>query len=272
MAQGIAQLSSAGALDQPSPSVWGDCPTTELPGQGLGQFFNQDFLGDYPTEPGFAVDADAGTTYTVAASATYGPHVEAVLNSNTDNNAVALRSAALGRLVRSSNQRLWAEIRVAVGALGDSAFAFGLTPTANATRDVIADNPSNSAQAALTSATFIGFVSVQASSALAKLNVVNRKLTGTEVSVATDVTNSTAIPSTSRSNLVANTFVKLGIRYDGQKTLHFYVNGIRVARYEVDSTVDQASHLAIVYGQKTGAATQIINYIDFIRGAFQARS
>lgn len=272
MSIGTASIAVAGAAAQPSPAIWADCRTTELLGQGLGYYVHNDFLGDTATEPGIAADADSGTTYTAAATATYGPNVEAVLVSNTDNNAVALRTAALGKIIRGSAQLFHAEIRLAVGALGDSAFAFGLTTLANATRDVVADNPSTSAQATLTSATFIGFVSVQASSALATVNIVNRKTTGTEVSIATNVTNATAIALANRSNLVANTFVKLGLRFDGNKTLHFYVNGVRVARYEVDTTVDQATDLCVVFNQKTGAATQIINYVDFIRAAYQLRA
>jgi hypothetical protein len=130
----------------------------------LGYFVHQDFLGDYTTgaatvAPGIGSDADASTTYAVAASATYGPNVISPAVTNTDNNALALLTNELGQIVRNSGNKFWAETRIAVGALGDSAFAFGLTTLANATRDIVADNPSNSARAGLTAASFIGFVS-----------------------------------------------------------------------------------------------------------------
>lgn len=267
-----ANFSTTGDDSQVSPSVWADCRNTLLNDLGLGVYVDTHFQGNYPTSPGLPTDADSGTTYLQGATATYGPHVVAVLNTNTDNNAAALLTSALGKIQRGSGRRLWGEVRVAVGALGDSAFAFGFTTLANATRDIIADNPSNSARAALTAATFIGFVSVQAASALATVDAVYSKGSATPVVVLTNVTNATAIASTSRSNLVANTFVKLGLRFDGNKTLYFLVNGIKVASQEVDGTFDQATDLALVFNQKTGAATQIINYLDFFRGAAQART
>lgn len=42
----------------------------------------------------------------------------------------------------------------------------------------------------------------------------------------------------------ANAFVKLGIRYDGQQYLYFYVNGTQVAKALVDSTFDTTNDYA----------------------------
>jgi hypothetical protein len=88
------------------------------------------------------------------------------------------------------------------------------------------------------------------------------------------VTNSAALTAAglTPSNLVINTFVKFGLRFDGNKTLYFYVNGVQVAKQEVDTTFDQSSYYVAAFNMKTGAATAVTNYVDFIRAAAQVRS
>lgn len=305
MSLGHLGFSGVGNLKFPSPSIWGDCLNTVLNDKGLGHYVAQDFLGNYGlpatvTPAMIQSDADTGTTWLNASSATWGPNVLAILNTNTDNNAAEMHTTELGQIIRNSGNKVWAECRVAVGALGDSAFSFGFTTLANATRDVIADNPSNSARAALTAATFVGFVSKQTASALATVDAVYQKGSGTVVVVLADVTNATAfqaaqanLPSgtvvtqaaqvtsqatiyppaygivTAYGNLVANAFRKFGIRFDGYTKLEFYVDGVLVARQEVDSTIDQAGFMVASFCQKTGAATQIINYVDFMNAGIQ---
>lgn len=59
-----------------------------------------------------------------------------------------------------------------------------------------------------------------------------------------------------------NGFVKLGLRYDGQQSIYWYVNGVRAARATVNGTYDQASNYGIAISW-TGNA--IVNHVKRFR-------
>lgn len=290
---------SLGSTDAfPSPSLWADCLNTILNDKGLGYYMAQDFLGNYNSPAttalagGIEVFTGAGTAvYGAAASATFGPNVLSMATGATDNNNTEIFGEEQGAIVRGSGKKMWFEARVAPTALGDTAFFIGLTTRANAnttTTGPIADNPSNSAAAGMVSATFIGFVSVQAASAIATVNAVYEKTTGTPVTVLANVGNASAFtaggtngsqfpggaPSTPAApgNLAAGIAVKYGIRFDGNQTLEFYVNGVLVAKQIVDSTVDQSGLMVPVVAAKNGASTALTLNVDFIRMGFQDHS
>lgn len=306
---GLIGFAQVGNLQQPSPSIWGTCPGAVLNELGLGNYISQNFLGDYSTPaatttaPGIQFTATGTSVFTSASAATYGANVLSGATGASDNDHYQLRGEELLQIKANSGKQAWFEARFAVGALNDSAFFLGLTTKANAVvaAGPIADNPSNSAVATMTSATFIGFVSVQAASALATVNAVYEKTTGTPVTVLADVTNATALQAdqasrstgtvitqaagvtaqgtadlgeglvTAYGNLVANAFRKFGIWFDGKTSLSFYVDGVKVATQTVDSTVDQAAFYVPVIAVKTGTAAATTDYVDFVRAAYQIR-
>lgn len=88
-------------------------------------------------------------------------------------------------------------------------------------------------------------------------------------------TTSTSTPAAYAAAAAYNFgFVKFGIRWDGSGQgqtgfLHFYINGVEVARSQVDNTYDvQSDYGALV--NFTGAANGVF-YIDFLRAASQIR-
>lgn len=285
----------------PSQGMWSDCLNTVLNDKGLGYFLAQDFLGNYTTPattaaPGIETFTGAGTTVAgAAASATFGPNVLSLATGATDNNNTAIYGEELGQIVRNSGKKFWFEARVAPTALGDTAFFIGLTTRAGAitaTTGLLSDNPSNSAAATTVAVTTVGFISVQAASAIATVNARYSSGSATAVTVLANVGNATAFtnlngaqfpggtPSgiTAPGNLAAGAsagatgFVKYGIRFDGYTGLEFYINGVRVATQTVDSTVDQTSYLVPVIAAKNGASTALTLNVDFIRAAFQDHS
>lgn len=284
MSNGIIGYSQIGDAAQASPSIFGDCPNTLLQDKGLGYFIHQDFLGDYATPaatttaPGLETITGTGTSvFGNATSATFGPNVLSMATGGTDNNNTGLVGEEFGQIVRNSGNKFWFETRFALNTLGDAAFFIGLSTRAGAntaTTGIIAADPSNSAVAGLTAVTLIGFVSQQVASAIAKANAVYAKGSGTPVTVLADVTNATAITAAGGlvANIVAQTFVKFGIRFDGYKHLYFYVNGYKVAGVEVDATFDQTSYYVPVVAVKTGTGSAVTSEVDFVRAAFQARS
>lgn len=269
-------FSQAGESNQPSPSIWGDCPKTLLNDKGLGFYAHEDFLGGPVNaslsdgsyvSPFLTLDGDTGAlSYKTGEVGGYASFATGA----SDNDALALFSCPLGTL--TSGNKLWMEARFEFAALGDEAVFVGFGEEAASVRDVIADGSSNSAQAALIGESVVGFVTQQSGSAVAKVDAVYKKDAGTVVTVLADATNATAIDSSDRANLAATTEVKLGVRFDGRDSLHFYVNGVKVATQVVDSTVDTAKNMAAIFAIKSGSASAKTVSADWIRYAFQSRS
>lgn len=280
---GIVDFGQPGVNAQPSPNIWGDCQRSAIEDLGLGNYAHVDFLGattgtlaatldglQASFEGKLKLDNDTNLILSQKASEV-GGYLKAV-TAASDNDAFCLFSAPLGPITLKSGQKFWLEARFEFSELTDSAFFFGLTTEANATRDIVADNPSTSAVAGLTAATSIGFVSVESGSAIATINAKYAKAAATPVTVLADVFASTAIATADRVAVAATTEMKLGIRFDGRDKLHFYANGYKVATVTVDSTIDQTSNLAVAFNYKVGTAAAKGMSIDWIRYAFQARS
>lgn len=313
MSLGYVGASANGTVSVPSPSIWADCLNTVLNDKGLGYYLAQDFLGGY-NSPASTALAGGIETYTgvgtsvidAAASGTYGPNVLSMATGATDANNVAIHGEELGQIVRNSGNKVWFEARVAAAALGDTAFFIGLSTRAavrtTTTGLLIASGLSNNGAATTVAASTIGFISVQASSAIATVNARYTKTSGTAVTVLADVTNASALQAYQATlptgtvitqaagvtaqttapigeginiaygNLVAASFRKFGVRFDGYTKLEFYVDGNLVARQEVDSTIDQTAYYVPIVAAKNGASTALTLEVDFVRAAFQARS
>ena len=264
----IVGFETAGVVDAPSPSVWSDCPKSKLIDEGLGYYVPVPFAGNTATLPGLPADSDSGSTFTY----NDGTQSNRALNlavTDTDNNAAAIFTRPVGRIVRGSGNKIWFEASLAPAALGDTAFFVGLGELAALVRDAVADNPSNSAAAAPITESVVGFVSVQSSSAIATVNAVVRKDNGTVRVVATNVTNSSRL--TTGANLVANAFRKYAVKFDGTSKIEFFVDGIKVADTEVDGGVDQSKDYGGLVCIKTGSAAAATYRSEFFHAAAQVR-
>lgn len=279
MSLGISQFAQPGDAKTPSGTIWGDCPGFDMVDLGQGYFGHDDFMGITPFTSTSASSALGNGSFglvgdvTAVFSAVAGQGgILKVITAATDNNGFVIRSEGLGKIVKNSGQKLWFEAAVSPFTLGDQALFIGLTTEANATQDIIADNPSTSARAALTAATVLGFVSAQ-STTVNKMDIVYAKAAGTPVVVATDVLSSTAITDQGGTiqALAAATLIKYGIYFDGRDNITFYVNGYKVAAMDVDSTVDQATNMVAAINHKSGGATALGIYADFGRYGFQVR-
>lgn len=269
-------FSQAGEATQPSPSIWGDCPNNLLNDLGLGQFIDVRFdegspLGTVATTvvrpspgPGLSLDCDDDT---VLARTSDGKGLS-IETDGDDNDAAAVFSAPLGAITRHSGKKFWFEAIVAPGDVDDDMATYvGLVENAGLSRDVIADDV---AADGVIGESLIGYI--QDLGDPDAYDLLYRKDAGTVVSVATDVTNSTQIASADRASLTDGTFVKLGIRFDGRQTLHFYVNGVKIATQDVDSTVDQTKEYGVIVAIKTGDAAAEQIHLKRIRAGYQERS
>jgi len=75
------------------------------------------------------------------------------------------------------------------------------------------------------------------------------------------------LPPSVGTTLGATGFVKLGIRYDGQQYLYFYVNGVQTAKMVITSGNDTVSNFAGIVQVQTGTANATGFNIGFERTA-----
>lgn len=274
MSAGLIGYDNAGDNDQVSPIIWQDCRNTLLKDLGLGYFAHVEFLAPVADtiasgeqrpviEGALAVDCDDDTVFSAKAAETGG--YQDIETDADDNDAFALFSEPLGKVVKNSGNKVWAEARIELGAVADQGLFFGLVEEAGASRDVVANDAG-----ALIGESLIGFQIL--ANDQDGVDAVYRKDAGTVVEVAATVNNSTAIAVADRANLAANTEFKLGLRFDGRDKLYWYFNGVQVASQTVDTTVDQAKDYCVILGHKTGAAAAVSIAVDWVRYGYQKRS
>lgn len=282
----VANFSQIGDADKPSPSIWADCPKTLLNDLGLGYFFHEDFLA-FPTGTlaaaldvsmvsfggNLMLDADLSTVLSAKAAET-GGYLD-IQTDVTDNDAAALFTQQLGTITANSGKKFWAEARLEVGAIADQGVFFGIAEedatdgTTTTARDVLSDNVANNSVVAESLAGFI----VDAGDTNA-VDLILKKDAGTAEALATDVTNSAQITAGggTAAALAANTEVKLGMRFDGRETMHFYVDGHKVATDTVDTNWDQTKTYGVVLSIKTGTGVAQSIAVDWVRAGYQSKS
>lgn len=276
---GFAQAGNAAA---PSESIWGDCPNTLLRDLGLGYFAHEEFLGastgtlaaaldvnQWSAGGNFKLDADTDTVLTQKA-AEQGGYLD-IETDGDDNDAAAVFSQVLGKIVRNSGNKLWFEARFEVGAVADQGVFIGIAEEAALSRDILADDVATSGASGLIDESVIGFVI--AADDTNGLDIVYSKDAGTPVAVLNDATTSTSYTDGGGTSaaIVADTERKVGIYFNGRTTLAFFVDGIKVAEQDVDSTVDQDKNYGAIIAVKTGTGAAVSIAVDWVRVAAQVR-
>lgn len=281
----IVGYDNAGESDQPSPSIWGDCPNTLLNDKGLGFFADVQFMGAPTGTLAAALDVsmisfggmaklDADTDTVLAQKDGERGGCLTVTTDGDDNDAAAVFIEPFGKIVKNSGQRLWMEAIIALGDISEDFGAFvGLAErdaldgtTGDGARDVVDDGAASNG---LIEESVIGFI--RDAGDLDAWDAVYKKDAGTEVNPLTDVTNATAIDSDDRASLEDNVFFKLGLTFDGRDKLKWWVDGIHVATQTVDSTIDQSHDFGAVVCIKTGTAAAEQYHLKRLRVGFQER-
>jgi hypothetical protein len=272
MSAGLSTFSNPGDSDQKSPSVWAGCPNTLLNDRGLGQYVFKDFIGDDTTLPGTATAATGTATYTYN-DGSQGFHTLNLATGATDNNSAVLVLRPASPIQRLTSAKLWFEARIAPAALTDQAIFAGFGELAALAATILANDPSNSAQAGLIGESVIGFVSRQVASATTKIDLVTRNAAGTVRTVLADVTNATGLPLELRSDLVANEFRKYGLVVNpGLKQIQAFVDGYQVAAIDIDSELDQVNSYGAAVAILAGSAGAKTARVDFVGFAGQVRT
>ena len=157
----------------------------------------------------------------------------------------------------NNNKRFWFECRINIADEDDDmSFIAGLMEPTGCTAEGLAD-----AGADLIDEDFIGFLAVTDTTNMGDIQAVYQN--GGD-GAHTDVVASAHSPAD-------NTYVKLGMRFDGKKTVTFYVNGASVGTLDVDDLTSNqlANPLCIFVGMKdnTGADATVLIQVDWIRFA-----
>lgn len=267
----------AGANDQPSPSIWGDCPMSRLNDAGLGWYFHENFLGAplvnttitaallarLSVGAAMSIDGDADTAMSMKAGE-MGGYLD-IETDGDDNDAVALFTEPMGKIIVNSGQKMWFEARMELGAIADQGMFFGLIEEAGASKNAVADGA-----AALIGESLIGFQIL--SDDTDGVDAVF-KLDGGAVVEMKSVINNVASGGNIAADLTADTEFKLGMRFDGREHLQIFFNGYKVYTYTINtSTFPDNVNMGVVLCLKTGAAAARSVAIPWVRAAYQARS
>lgn len=263
-----------GAVAHPSPRIWADCPC-DGSNTDVGIFFHENFLGGMTASAVtdgsavgqyFTVDCDTDTVFAFKASEE-GGYLDIETDSD-DEDAVAIFTQPMCKIAIDSGRRVWLEARLEVGdADEDQGFFFGLAEEAALSRDIVADNCVD-----LITETLIGyriFDEEDAIDAVAQLD------DGAEDVIASDVTNLDVLDadlgSGSKAALADNTEMRLGLRFDGKKTVTFFVNGVEIEAWTLDATYyDPDASLAVICALKTcDDSTAKSIAIDWIQFAYE---
>lgn len=279
MGFGKIGVSTSGDASAPSGSIWGDCPNRLLEDLGLGYFAHEDFVGTSTgilaatldinqwSANGLKIDADTDTVLTQKAGE-QGGYLD-IETDGDDNDAAAIFTQPIGKIVRNSGNKLWFEVRLELGVIGDQGVFVGLTEEAGLSRDVLADDIASNG---VITESLIGFLCDNGDTNA--FDIVLRKDAGAVVNVLNDATASASLTAAggTAASLLADTEVKLGIYFNGRDTISFMVNGYKVASYDVDATVDQGKLYGGIVAIKTGTAAAQSIAVDFTRAAAQLRS
>lgn len=123
MGYGIIGFSQAGALNSPSPSIWGDCASQELLDEGNGFFSYQEFL-DFPFTASTQIPAIASAAFghAITSSAQLADgNFDSVIKVTVGANALDGFSVFTRPLAPlQANKKLWFEANIAFGAVANA--------------------------------------------------------------------------------------------------------------------------------------------------------
>ncbi len=253
----VIDYGRAGDAVAPSPLIWKDFPMIDhikKPGETIHIW--DDF------DSGMAALDAVGNKFPWEVVGT-NPDVDVVEDeehgvvvlsgSNADNDSCYLRSAVLYDLTMNNRQRFWYEARLKFGdADDDMAMVAGLGEAAFMTAEANADDG-----ATIINEDFIGFMAVTDATNMGNLQAVyNQGGAGTTV-VDSNV-----------GTFADDTYKRIGMRFDGLKTVTWYVDGAVVATLDIDDLTGNslANFLGVFQGLKdcAGDATTLME-LDWVR-------
>lgn len=211
-----------------SPGLWGDCPIFSIregkdPNQN-GRFTHMDF-----TKFKLSTNVNASVAYWDQGCLVFGDNGFAIsaldvqgggitIGSDGDNEGGSIQQVCFPYQIARGKRRLWFEARIKVSTIADTKFGLFVG---------LAESMTNSATVPIAAAgtiadqNLVGFHRLEGDGD--KLDTIYKANGVTQVTVKADAVT-----------LVANTFIKVGFKYDdndkaGPFVLSFYADGVRLA-------------------------------------------
>lgn len=254
-----------------SASIWNSCPEEALRRKATpGTWDFDDFTTFCATANRYTLVGDASPPAAAAAADTG----IVVLNaSGTDNNeaymAYGINATGLAKVTGGGSNKIWFETRVKVSSIADQGVMLGLALPGYVAANMLTDD---TGVPATSSGSFVGFRAVTADPD--GMDAVYATAS-TALTVHQEAESSSKyVPGSSSvylQNLIADTYVKFGLHFDGLK-MWWYINGVRVndsgVAYNVTNFPD-AVNLTAFWGVKTGEAVAKTMTVDWWKAAYQ---
>jgi hypothetical protein len=259
-----ANYESAGLAGQPSPSIWASCPVDKalLAPEELGYVFD-DFVDPVAADSSIPNWELAGTNADIDNVADVVNGQILMQGSGTDNDSCTILKNDMYLLTKNSGKRFWFEASVKptnAGTADDYALFVGLIESVGATAEMIADDG-----ASIIDEDFVGFAALTNATTIQDWDAV------------INIGGSANFPVTVEADAgeIGTSYIKLGMVFDGQQTVTFYVDGAVVATYDIDNLdSDTMSHeFTVALGVKQCEATAALGmYADWVRFAYDKQN
>lgn len=256
-----------------SDSIWSSCPVEQLAfGKRAGAFIRDDFTT-------FAADASLYKQYADAAAIALEHDTGALYMNctNTDNNesyvAGGINITAACKMTGGGLSRVWFETRLKLSAITDQGVFVGLALPTFAAANMLVDD---TGVPRTTNGSFVGFRAVTADpdGMDAVYATAGTALTVHQEAEGSDAKYVPGTTSTYLQNLVADTYVKYGIYFDGLKC-YWFVNGVKVNETGVAATATNfpdGVNMHVVWGVKTGESVAKAMTVDWYQIGYAINS
>lgn len=266
-------ISQIGTADRPSPSIWKNCPKTLLNDLGLGNYVHAEFLAvnesaaaEGTIQDGFKLDGDAAVVTSGILPVDINHGRIDIETDGDDNDAWALFMQTFAAFEISSGKRVWLEARVHLGAAADQGMFLGWAEEDGLDVDIVVDGG-----ATVGGESMVGFSVLSGDTGA--VNAVYGLDAGTTVTVLADASRSAVITAgggTVADFPVADVYAKMGMYFDGKKTLRYFFDGHNVASVTLDSSIFPNNvDMGPIMCLKTGTAAAQSGNLDWFRAAFQ---
>jgi len=254
----------------PSPIIWADCPVITFekdPGKGI--HIMEDFLSgviadDTRPSPYFTL---VGTNPDIDGVSDEVGGVVEIEGSGAGDDEAYLVSNILYELKKNNRKKMWFEAKIKVeDADDDSCIICGLGEKSLLAADAMADDDTGSTT--LNDYDFIGFHAGCDGTNMDDIDCVYHE----DGDGGTVTRVDEAVGLTAGTTTYDDTYIQLGMYFDGLKTVTFYVDGVAVdTTLDIDdfatNTEDELDPLGIIVGIKNLAGTASFMAIDWIRFA-----
>ena len=264
------KAASSQPTNGPSPKIWADCPVLDIirdPSKGIHLFedFDGGVITDDVAQNRFSL---VGTNPDIDGVSDELNGVVEIEGSGAGDDEAYLVSNILYELKMENHKKMWFEARIKVeDADDDSAIIIGLGEALLLAANAIADD--STGVSTIADYDFIGFFTDNDGTNMDNIDAVYHEdgdggaLTNVQEDVVSIVAGATTYD---------DVYIRLGMRFDGIKTVTFYVDGVATGTtLDIDdfatNTANELDPLGIIVGIKNLPGTASFMAIDWIRFA-----